>query len=100
MSLLYLHTNWKKTKTTEEYFDYFTKYFSELTNTELIEKFNREVGIYAFGVARQGCLKALENQLVKRGIDFSEVGDKTRMSYATKVDLVNNKMIKRISTAE
>jgi len=53
------------------------------------------VGIRAFGVARQGYLWALENQLKKRQIDFSEIGDERGLSYASKVDLVNNKMVIR-----
>jgi hypothetical protein len=86
--------------TYKEYYDYFTKELSNLTNEEIIERFNSAVGINAFGLARQGYLSALRNQIEKRGIDYSEVGDISVMSYASKVDLVNNKMIKRIKTAE
>jgi len=87
-------------KTPKEYFDYFTNELSDLKNDELIERFNGAVGIAAFGIARQGYLWALRNQFEKRGIDFSEVGDKKIMSYANKVDLVNNKIIKRITSTE
>lgn len=84
--------------TAKEYFDYFTYELSDITNEELIERFNREVGIRAFGVGRQGYLWALRNQLEKRQIDFSEVGDEKGISYANKVLLVNNKMIKKTVT--
>jgi hypothetical protein len=82
-------------KTYIEYYDYFTKGLSNLSNEEIIERFNREVGIRAFGIARQGYLSALRNQIEKRGIDYSDVGNETVMYYGNKVDLVNNKMIKR-----
>ena len=82
-------------KTTKDYFDCFTNELSVLTDDEIIHRFNHSIGIRAFGITRQGYLSALRNQLEKRGIDYSEVGDKSVMSYANKVDLVRNKMIKR-----
>lgn len=84
--------------TAKEYFDYFTYELSELTDEKIIKRFNREVGIRAFGIGRQGYLWALRNQLEKRQIDFSEVGDEKGISYANKVLLVNNKMIKKTVT--
>ena len=85
-------------KTYIEYYDYFTKVLLNLSNEEIIERFNREVGIRAFGIARQGYLSALRHQIEKRRIDCSEVVSETGMSFANKVDLVNNKMIKRKET--
>lgn len=82
-------------KTSKEYFDHFTNELSDLSNDEIIERFNGEVGIRAFGIPRQGYLWALRNQIENRGIDYSDVGDDKFMSYATKVYLINNKMIKR-----
>jgi len=37
--------------TAKEYFDYFKKELIELTDEEFVSRFNREVGIKAFGVA-------------------------------------------------
>ena len=85
-------------KSPKEYFECFTIELSVLTDDEIIHRFNHSIGIKAFGIARQGYLSALRNQLEERGIDFREVGDKSVMSYANKVDLVRNKMIKRGSS--
>lgn len=87
-------------KTYKEYYDYFTKGLLNLSNEEIIKRFNRDVGIRAFGIARQGYLSALRHQIEKRGIDYSEVGNENVMYLGNKVDLVNNKMIKRKQTTE
>lgn len=57
-------------------------------------RFNREVGIPAFGIARQGYLWAIREQLIRRNIDFSCVGDEKVISYKNVVFLRNNKLYK------
>ena len=81
--------------TPRNYYDYFSEQLMGRSKRELVEYFNQAVGLRAFGISRQGYLCALRNQIEKSGMDFSEVGDAYAWSFACKVDLVNNKMIKR-----
>lgn len=79
--------------TWEEHHIVFMNQLDKKSNDELVDCFNEAVGIRAFGIARSAYLSALEEQLAKREIDFSEVGNKTSISYARKVKLVNNKLV-------
>lgn len=79
-------------KTAKDYFNEFSKDLSKLNDDEFISRFNREVGIPAFGVARQGYLWAIREGLEQREIDFSSVGDEKVMSYANVVFLRNKKL--------
>lgn len=79
-------------KTVKEYFEYFSKELSELNDEKLIFKFNQSVGIKAFGIPRQGYLWAIRNQLEKRNIDFSEIGNSESISYENVVILKNKKL--------
>ena len=85
----------KSYKTPLDYVNEFTERFNEYSDLEIVKCFNREVGIIAWGTARQGFLYALKNQIIKRGIDFSEVGDNISMSYKYCVTFINRKL-KRI----
>lgn len=81
-------------KITKDYFNEFSKDLSKLDDEGFISRFNREVGIPTFGVARQGYLWAIREELQKRKIDFSSVGDDKVMSYANVVFLRNNKLFR------
>ena len=81
-------------KTAKDYFKEFSKDLSKLEDEEFILRFNREVGIPAFGVARQGYRWAIREELQQRKIDFSSVGDEKVMSYANVVFLRNKKLYK------
>lgn len=81
-------------KTAKDYFNKFAKELSVLDNNEFISRFNREVGISAFGLARQGYLWAIREELQQRNIDFSSVGDEKVISYANVVFLRNKKLYK------
>lgn len=78
--------------TAKEYFDYFKKELIELTDEEFVSRFNREVGIKAFGVARQGYLWAIRNELERRNIDYSDIGSSYSISYKNAVFLKNKKL--------
>lgn len=81
-------------KTAKDYFNEFSKDLSKLDDEGFISRFNGTVGIPAFGVARQGYLWAIREELQKRKIDFSFVGDDKVMSYANVVFLRNNKLFR------
>jgi hypothetical protein len=84
-------------KTGFDYYNYFKLRFEILSTTELIELFNKTVGIRAYGIPRQGYLWALREQIIQRGIDCSEIYDRKSMSFANQVDLVDNKLVVRKS---
>jgi len=75
-----------------EYYQYFKKDLVKLTNDELVNRFNREVGIRAFGIARQGYLWALEEEFDKRKIDYSNIGNNKSISYKYVVFLKGKKL--------
>ena len=54
-----------------EYYEYFKKDLAPLSDDAIIARFNQSVGLRAFGVARQGYLKALRASLDERNIDYS-----------------------------
>jgi hypothetical protein len=74
--------------TPNEYYEYFKKDLDELSDDAIIACFNQSVGLRAFGVARQGYLKALRTSLDERNIDYSAVGDAQTMRFDRKVRLV------------
>lgn len=78
--------------TAKEYFDYFKQELIELTDEEFVSRFNREVGIKAFGVARQGYLWAIRNEFERRNIDYSDIGSSDSISYKNAVYLKNKKL--------
>lgn len=58
-----------------------------MSEEELVEAFNHEVGNPGWVSARGEYLFALQEEFGKREIDFSAIGDKTRMSVANKIGL-------------
>ena len=73
--------------------------FNKLSDEEIIENFNEEVGKGGWGTARASYLGALHEQLNIRKFDYSEIGDKKGCSYKYKVKLVGKK-IKVIPNSE
>jgi hypothetical protein len=71
-----------------EYYEYFKKDLAPLSDDAIIARFNQSVGLRAFGVARQGYLKALRASLDERNIDYSAVGDDQTLRFDRKVRLV------------
>jgi hypothetical protein len=71
-----------------EYYEYFKKDLETLNDEALIERFNQSVRLRAFGVARQGYLKALRASLDERNIDYSAIGNHQIMQFDRKILLV------------
>ena len=81
-----------------EYYEYFKKDLEPLSDDAIIARYNQSVGLRAFGVARQGYLKALRASLDERNIDYSAVGDPQTMRFDRKVQLVGKAFLHSKST--
>jgi hypothetical protein len=68
----------------------FASRFKEMSNAELINAFNREVGINAFVSSRAAYLSALHDEFEHRQWDYSLIGDKTKISLNQKIELFQN----------
>lgn len=79
-------------KSPAEYRRFYFETFHELSDDELVERFNGQVRIRSWGPARQGYLCALEEVLTHRGIDYSVCGNSKTMSYAHCVILKEKKL--------
>lgn len=65
----------------------FTSTLDSLSNKELIDRFNQEVGNSGWTCSRGAFLVALSRQFAKRGIDFSSIGDQISLSLKNKIHL-------------
>ena len=81
-------------KLAKDYFLEFKAELAQLPDSGLIDRFNGAVGVRAFGVARQGYLWAIREELQERKIDFSSVGDDKVMSYKYVVFLKDKKLFR------
>ena len=68
--------------------------FDNISDDELIIRFNDQAGVDYFGGGRQGYLMALNEQLKLRKIDFSEVGNDKYMCYKYCVVLKEHRLVK------
>ena len=66
--------------------------FGSNSDQELISAFNSQVDNHGSGSAKMAFLGALKEELNKRSIDYSSVGDARSMSYAKCVVLKDKKM--------
>ena len=66
--------------------------FESNSDQELISAFNSQVDNHGSGSAKMAFLSALREELNKRSIDFSSIGDTRSMSYANCVVLKDKKM--------
>ena len=66
--------------------------FESNSDQELINAFNSQVENNGSGSAKMAFLSALREELNKRSIDYSSVGDERSMSYANCVVLKDKKM--------
>lgn len=85
----------KKEKSGNDYKNEYLIEFKKLSDIELIKVFNAKVGITYFNLQLQGCLNAIHIELDRRMIDYSEIGNKSRISLANKMKLVDKKLIKK-----
>lgn len=77
----------------QKLFEEYQLRFDSFTDEEIIEAFNSQVGNGGTGTAKMTYLRAIRSQLIKRNIDFSEVGDERTMSYKRKVNLNGKKIV-------
>ncbi len=77
----------------EIYFQEFLVRFSTLSDADVVELLNSEVGNKGWGTARASYLAAIHHEFQRRKIDYSEIGDSKSLSLANKVVLRDNKLI-------
>jgi hypothetical protein len=77
----------------QERFEEHLRHFTTLSDQELVKCFNSEVGKYGWGTARASFLSALHHSLMQRSIDFSAIGDQNSLSFKSKVELVEARLI-------
>jgi hypothetical protein len=78
----------KNKKTSYDYAIDFEHSFENEPDDKIVDYFNKEVGKNAWGTARAGYILALSNTFLKRGIDYSIVGNWKSISLAKRVKLV------------
>ncbi len=76
-----------------DFYEEFRTRFRGLSNEDLIQAFNREVGNSGWTSARAAYLTALHQEFEGRGLDYSAIGNKTELSFAKRVKLVGNKIV-------
>ena len=67
---------------------------NQISDHELVELFNESVGIRAFGIARQKHLNCIHSEFIKRDIDYSIVGGREILSFASRVKLIGKALKK------
>jgi len=77
----------------EIYYEEFLMRFASLTNEEVVELYNKEIGNSGWGTARASYLAAIHYEFQRRKIDYFEVGNSTSLSLANKVIIKGNKLI-------
>lgn len=83
----------------QKLFKQYTERLNNYSDQEIVKALNSEVGKGGWGTARASFLGALHEQLNIRELDYSEVGDKRRLSFKRMVRLEGNK-IKVIPNSE
>lgn len=73
--------------TGEILFEEFLERFGAISDDELIQIFNKEVGNSGWGTARASFLAAIHHEFGKRGFDYSEIGDSNALSFKNLVSL-------------
>ena len=76
----------------EQYYLEFKESLKSLTDQELIDAFNKEVGIDAWVTMRASYLAAMHSEFVRRGYDFSDIGDESSLSFKNKIKLEDKKV--------
>lgn len=79
-------------KVAQDYFLQFKAELAQLPDSGLVHRFNEAVGVCTFGVARQGYLWAIREELQERKIDFISIGDDKAISFKSEVFLKGKKL--------
>ena len=80
-------------KTPQQHFEEFSKIFSDLSDNEIIERFNLEIGNKGWVSARGAYLVALQQEFRRRDWDYSDIGDEKSLSLKNMVKLCDKKLI-------
>jgi hypothetical protein len=86
-------------ETVINYFVEYQKRFENYNDKQLLKSFNREVNNAGSGSARFCYLAALHEEFIRRGYDYSAIGDSKSLSFRDKIRLKDNTIIK-IKTRE
>ncbi len=70
----------------------FVVLFRELTDHELVDRFNESVGLSGWNTARRCYVKTLFSELLNRNLDCSTVERGNTFSLQHQVILVNNRL--------
>ena len=84
----------KSMKTGQDYFIEYQKRFEMDSDDELLDAFNSLVNNGGTGTARFSYGAALHHEFIRRGYDYSAVGDSDSLSFRDKIRLENRKIIK------
>jgi hypothetical protein len=68
--------------------------FSDMSDEQLIDAFNREVNNIGWTSSRAFYLVALQEEFENRNYDYSEIGDKEGLSLKNKIKLIGKKVVK------
>jgi len=68
----------------------------KMTDEQLIDLFNKDVGNPGWVGARASFHSALYKEFENRGFDFSVIGNKNSLSFANKVTLIGKKIVKKL----
>jgi len=74
----------------QEYYEKYKKEMDLYSDEKLIEIFNQQVGVKAWGTARASYLSAVSEQLSKRDFDSSAINNEESTSWRCKIKLENN----------
>jgi len=78
--------------TSQIQFEKFLQNLKALTDNELIEAFNKEVGNSGWVSARGAYLSAMHTEFKRRKFDYSQIGDERSLSLANHVRLGQGKL--------
>jgi hypothetical protein len=67
--------------------------FKEITDEELIRRFNEQVGVRGGVPARGAYMAAIHAEFDRRGFDYSLIGDSISLSFKNKIKLVGKKIV-------
>jgi len=76
-----------------EIFEEYVKKFKVKSDQEIIELFNRQVGIPGWCTSRASHIAAIRHEMKRRGFDYSKVGGQGRLSFNRKIKLAGKKVL-------
>ena len=74
------------------HFNRFMERLTKLSDEEIVESFNQQVGCAATVSARISLLGAILQQFRRRGFDYSYIGGEHRLSFSCKLKLDGKKV--------